>query len=1684
MTKTIIKNEETSITEGIKLAYLLLGYFGKLNHLHLEIQEISKKFPTKIAVTYREINISFKELEEKSNQVANSLLNTNLQLEDTVGIYLQESHLLPIAILGVLKAGGTYVPLSVDYPIKRVSQIANKANFKFLITASPIDCTDFVHKPAIIHLQQNFSSLHHVSKAHKFVAIKNNSAAYIMFTSGSTGTPKGVVIEQRSLSSYLEWYITDLQTKTQINLPLTSSICFAASITQLFSPLLLGKTLHILDRETVKNPEYLLNWYQNRKGFGLYCVPTLWEEIINHVQNSNNKFLKGPECVYLSGESFSKKLIDNTFTLWKTISIWNLYGPTEATANISATQIKKGDEIHIGKVIRGGTIFILDKDMNFVPKNTEGYLYISSRALARGYLNEPLLNKATFIKNHNLKGFENIQLYNTGDRAKINSKNQLIYLGRNDQQVKIRGYRIELAEIEKKISTLKIIRHVACKVVHKKKKEIAAFVVTKNETTSSKIKNDLKKILPSYMIPSQIIFLQQMPKLANGKINKKELTITYDRPKLAYKKTVPKNILEEKMLSIWENVLGIKNIGMNDEFFDLGGDSLKLIQLSHQIKKTFHKNIAINEVWDNSTPHKLLAILYKKEVLAQKKAKTNLLTLHKQDKPLTFNQSALWFIHQSKEDQTAYNMLFRMQLKAPINLTTLKQKLTNIIDENPILKSNFKIENKNPVRFIHYKSIDFTLIETSADTIKKVSKNYIKKCFSKRFDLENDNLIQFTTIKDTSNNCFLYVHVHHIIFDGISIKLFANELENNSKATNTVIDYTVFEKKWKNNYYSGHLENSYQFWQKKLRGANFSSQFPLDFNRPKTQSYQGKTKTLVLHTSIKLALDRLTKETKTTNFIVLLSIFKILIHKYTRNNDLLIGVPFANRMDFEAEKTIGFFTNTIVFRTLFTEKTTFLELLNNIKSYTKEALIHQSFPFDKLVKKINPERNPSANPIFQIMFAYHQTLNSEIDTHRTIKSIAEIQNPNCKFDLDLEAQEETDKLYVHFNYNISLFSSKTIKVLMQQYKNIIEQVILNSECVVADISLFSKPLKNKTFDINIGESVKVKHQFLHKYLENQAEKTPKKLAVTFNNNTLTYNELNTKSNQFAHYLKNNGVTNNSLIGIISERSINMLVYLFGILKAGAAYMPLDNNQPIKRIKTIIKESNAPFIIDCHNKLKTASNTIIIQPKKNNWEKYATTNLALKMNEADAAYTIYTSGTSGTPKGVVISHKAIVNRIDWMQNAYPIDYKDTLIQKTNFTFDVSVWELFWWCVNGSSLHILDIHEEKNPAIIFQKIIKEKITVIHFVPSMFTVFLEYLDSISKEMKSEMKLTYIFTSGESLKKHHTDLFNSLQLPTQLINLYGPTEAAVDVTYFNTEDAVKSRKISIGKPIQNTGIHILDTKNRENPINIPGELAISGVGLAKGYLHQKKITDAVFVTSPQSGKRLYKTGDLARLLPNKTIEFLGRLDSLVKIRGYRIETGEIENHLLKHPNIKNAVVLCKKLDDNDKRLVAYIVLRKKNNTTDLIKYLKTLVPDYMIPSSFIMIDSIPTTYSGKLNQKKLPEPFQIDKNTSKTKIFKTTYEMKLAEIWKDVLKTDNFNLQDNFYDVGGHSLLLISMKSKIDKNFNVTISILDLFQHTTIASLSEVLETTEKKKNKSIISSRAALQRNAIAKLKNKRL
>jgi amino acid adenylation domain-containing protein len=1162
--------------------------------------------------------------------------------------------------------------------------------------------------------------------------------------------------------------------------------------------------------------------------------------------------------------------------------------------------------------------------------------------------------------------------------------------------------------------------------------------------------------------------------------------------------------------NVCRDVLGCKRgVDSKDLLKKIKNDKiLKVLFLS--IEKRFNVLLSLEEI-NNCFKLEDLASLIKKALYQKLKDGKNIIipkAKPKKNYSLSHAQRRMFVLYKLESDSSFYNICHARIIKGGLNIETIKKSFKLLIARHEILRTNFMEISGEPVQIIREEgSLRFKIYDL--EKVKNVKrkeekeKNITRLITRKSFKLESDPLLRVTIIKKNKNQHILIISMHHIISDGWSMNIFYRELIEiynsileNRKANLPELsiqykDYAEWEQSKEN---QKRLKKQEKYWLKELSGELPVLNLPTDKPRPAMQTYNGDTKYISIDKNITKKLKQVSEQNNTTLFTLLFAVFNVFLHKISGQKDIIVGTPTTDRGYQEIENNIGLFVNTLAIRTGLDSRELFEEFLEKINNNILESIANKEYPFEELVEKLNPKRDMSRNPLFSVLFQIFQNNNENnsktIKQLHNTKSILKFSNNQItKFDMSIKAIETIkDNLTFVCEYNTNLFNQETIERFLIMLKTLTQNIVNNSKQKINNLEIISKQEKQKLLHtFNNTKKEYPKNKTIQELFEEQVEKTPKKIAVEFKDKTLTYEELNKKANQLAHYLrKEEKVKPNDVVAIMVKRSFEMIIGIFAIIKSGGAYLPISPEAPPERIKYYLNNSNAKILltqdktkkevkISSSKELKvlTIDNLSKITEKEIE-RKYKDKNPKIINKSNDLIYVIYTSGSTGKPKGVMIRHFSLLNRLNWMKNNFKLDKNDKILQKTNYTFDVSVWELFLWFLNGASLVFLPPKAENNPEIILKTILKNRVSLVHFVPSMFNEFLKHLEKTKYNLKHFSRL--VFTSGENLHLAQVEKFfkitkraNKQKNNLGLFNLYGPTEATVDVSYFNCSDIKKTKKVYIGKPIDNHQLYILNQDQKLQPIGIPGELYISGDGLAKGYINDKNQAKQVFLPHPfKKDTRIYKTGDLAKMHPDGNIEILGRIDHQIKIRGYRIEPEEIEASLKKHNNIKDVIVIAKEIKQkqnkqeenknkqeqviNDKYLVAYYTSnnRKKINPSKLKEKLKQNLPDYMIPKFFIHLKQFPLNQNGKLDRLNLPEPKEKDLDKNKYIEPKTEIEKKVAKIWQEVLNVKRVSRNDNFFNLGGHSLKAIQVLSRINSQFKIDLGLKEVFDNQELYELS----------------------------------
>jgi amino acid adenylation domain-containing protein/non-ribosomal peptide synthase protein (TIGR01720 family) len=1071
--------------------------------------------------------------------------------------------------------------------------------------------------------------------------------------------------------------------------------------------------------------------------------------------------------------------------------------------------------------------------------------------------------------------------------------------------------------------------------------------------------------------------------------------------------------------------------------------------------------------------------------------------------PLSYAQQRLWFLQQLEPDNPFYNIPSALRLRGSLNIPILESCFNQIIQRHEILRTKFSSIDGQPIQIITPElNLTLPIIDLSNLSAKEreaEARRIIDLEAQTPFNLEIPPLLRSSLLRLDKAEYILLFTMHHIISDGWSTDVMVREivtlyesLTNNQPSTLPELtiqyaDYAIWQRQWLQEEI---LTKQLAFWQQKLAEASVLP-FPIDKPRPHIQTYQGTKQAFVISPELTNALKILSQQENCTLFMILLAAFKVLLSRYTATEDMVVGSPIANRNRTQIEDLIGFFVNTLVLRTNLAENPTFLELLARVRDCTLSAYANQDVPFDLIVEAIKPDRHLSHTPLFQVMFVLQNAPQSNMELPDLTWESLEIVAHTTKFDLTLLIEETETELKANWEYNTDLFNSDTIARMSAHFQTLLAGIITNPQQSIAQLPLLTtKEQQQLLVEWNGTQAEYSLDKSIHQLFEEQVAKTPDAVAVVFGNSNLTYKELNTKANQLAHYLQKNGVKTDILVGICLERSLEMAIAFLAVLKAGGAYVPLDPSYPPERLHLMVEDANLSVLLTPEILLDLIPNSqakINIICLDTEWETIAqnsSINPVKSVTPNNLAYIIYTSGSTGTPKGVMIPHRALSNHMLWMQTELPLNSSDKVLQKTPFSFDASVWEFYAPLLVGGQLILAKPDGHQAPGYLTELIIKENITILQLVPSLLRVLLE-----EENIPNCQSLRRVFCGGEILPWELQQRFYNQLKHCQLYNLYGPTEATIDTTYWlcpRQEQAINS----IGKPISNVQVYILDAYLQPVPIGVPGEIYIGGAGLARGYLNRPELTKEKFITvganhlSPLQNNKLYKTGDLGRYLPalkdtasrreaiceavsfrsplghNGKIEFLGRIDNQVKLRGFRIELGEIESKLEQHPQIKQAVVQVREDLANQQRLVAYLVSRQEQSptTSELRSYLSEKLPEYMIPAVFLFLDSFPLTPNGKIDRNALPIP-EITIERELTVNPRNQIESSLVNIWTEVLQVDNIGINDNFFELGGDSILSLQVIAKA-RGASIQLSPKQIFQYQTIADLATVANTTTAQK------------------------
>jgi tyrocidine synthetase III len=1625
--------------------------------------------PDQIAMVYNGRHLSYAELSQRARVLSVVLQNRGVRQNDIVGIICPNSLEMLIGILAIMEAGGAYLPIAQEYPDERRDYIVKDSGMKCMLTN-----TDLSLPTGVTLVTLSNWAFTGEKATIKCITKNSGNVAYVMYTSGSTGKPKGVLVEHHCVirlvkePNYICFHEKD-------RILQTGALEFDASTFEIWGALLNGLTLFQVPKNILLDSNTL------KKAITKYQISIMWmtAPLFDQMVESDSDIFTGIRELLVGGDVLTPSRINKVRQRHPSINVTNGYGPTENTTFSTTYSIhrefdRQQEEIPIGTAISNSTAYIVDCNLHLCPGGVPGELVVGGDGVARGYLNNPELTKEKFIPDPWLEGK---QMYKTGDRARRLEDGNIEFLGRIDHQVKIRGYRVELGEIETRIQEQdKIIDTVVLVKTGKNgEKNLCAYIVLQDtmgepETFDvSQLKKSVEAELPVYMVPSYFVVLKRIPLNRNGKVDRSALPEPEITNEALY--TSPRDEIDTKMTEIFADVLGVEKntVGIDSNFWEMGGHSLKAARLIANIHEAFHFKMQLSEIFKTSTVREIADIIKDTSKLNNRQTYQKIRPAPKKSYyRLSSAQKRIYVLHQMNAagNGISYNIPYVVRLEGDIGnieKEKIKDTIHRLIRRHESLRTSFIIKDSEPVQVIH-KDVDFDIdyykVKNSAHQVSRLIR---------AFDLSKAPLLRVGLIKESQQSHILVLDMHHIITDGTSQELFFKEFLSiyagkEEQLPELKIHYKDFAEWQDSKEQKNVLRSQENYWLKQFNDEIPVLNLPIDKPRPSVQQFEGRDTYFSLDEKETASLKLLAAHEGTTLFTVLLTLYTTLLTKITGQQDIIVGTPVAGRKHNQLQSIIGMFVNTLAIRNKPRGDTPFIIYLRDVKTQVLGALENQDYPFEELVEKVDVNRNAARNPLFDVMLTLQNMDRTTVGIDELYIKPYEYRGNIAKFDLSLFAVEVDERMELSFQYAISIFKQETIQRFKEYFCRLVAEVQANPKKRLLDIEIIPESEKQQIlYDFNHTEKEYSRKKTIHRLFEDRAATIPDApalLSTEPSTSAFTYREFNAAVDSAVLLLQARGVTPGNIIALKLHRSLEMVIQIMAILKVGCAYLPIIPDTPQERIDYMMKDSGAQLLLTEHE---------IKCLRKFETERPLSVPTTDTHSPNSMSYIIYTSGSTGKPKGVMVEHASVVNLLNSMQEAYPIDQTGTYLFKTEYIFDVSVTELFGWFMGGGRLAVLEAGGEKDPQQITAAIQHHSITHINFVPSMFSAFLEQ-NEIEPENTGKLKhLKYIFLAGETLPGPLVKRFTTQQFPSvRLENIYGPTEATVYTTKYSLLQWDGQGSVPIGKPLNNSTLYILNQAGNIQPLGIPGELYIGGASLARGYMNNPQLTAEKFayITLENRQLRLYKTGDLARWLPDGNIEFLGRIDYQVKIRGYRIELEEIESRLLQHTNVKKSAVAVLEDNTGDKFLCAYITVNDEAappTEIELKEYLAQTLPGYMLPSYILQLEDLPLTTSGKVNRKVLPTPQEVNEPRQLTPP-QNEMEKSLAKLWADVLgiKLELIGRESNFFQLGGHSLKAVSLIARISKELNLPLTLGKIFASPTLhqqsTSLQRITEETYK--------------------------
>ncbi len=1625
---------------------------------------------------------------------------------ELIGLMADPSPRLLVGMLGILESGHGFVPIDPAYPAERARFIVDECRTEVLITEAKyvekarqlradsaflkhIVCLDRAEAKgngggeAALYDFDDYGPLEAAGENGGGGSAAAAQTAYVIFTSGSTGQPKGVPISHENLIPLLRWgreyFDFGEHTAALQNL----SYCFDFGVFEILSTLLFGGTLHFLDRSRLESLSAYADYVNGHALNTIHSTPSFFREVI-----SAGGDLRTLRTLHLGGEQLTPATVEHIFgKVGDECVVYNGYGPTEATINCSIFKVGSKSapsathaySVPIGKPSAGNSLYVLGDDYEPVPVGVSGQLYVGGVGLASGYLNRPALTAEKYVP-HPFGLEPGERLYATGDLVRFLPDGNIEFLGRIDEQVKVRGFRIEPGEIEAALRQHPSVREAVVTLQEGASgdRRLVAHIVAADgrRLPGAELRQFLKERLPAHMIPSAFVCIDSLPLTTSGKIDRRALP-SPEEPHAGEESgyVAPRTPTEEVLSVVWASMLGRIAIGLYDNFFELGGHSLLATQLISRVRDAFGVELPLYSLFAAPTMGAMARKIDAVKEAGQSRPPAITAAPRRDDLPLSFAQQRLWFIDQLEPGNPAYNIPGAFRLRGSLRVDALEAALGEIVRRHETLRTSFTSDGGHPAQVISPPAPVRLPVKDLGDMDEAACESEVRRLVheeSRRpFDLSRGPLWRAELLRLSQTEHLLLFTVHHIIFDGWSSGVLLRELGALYRAhvdgepaplPDLPLQYADYAR-WQREWLRGEvLSEQLDYWRRQLEGAPAVVNLPTDRPRPAVQTYRGQTESLSLPAALTEQLQALSRRHGVTLFMTLMSAFQVLLYRYTGQDDFVVSTGVSNRGHSEIENLIGCFINILLIRGDLAGDPRFDELLGRVRERMLTAYARQDVPFELLVEELHPERDLSYNPLTQVMLVLQNSPSEGLALLGLKVDAVPVERVTAQLDLTLHVWEEAGGLSGFMEYNADLFDAATVARMLKHFETLLSSLAAEPARSVSELSLITEEERHRLLvEWNDSAADYPHDRCLHHPFEAHARCAPEAPALFYRDEQLSYGELNARANRLAHHLRAMGVGPEVRVCLCVERSVEMVVGILGILKAGGAYVPLDPTYPPERLAFMLADSRAGIILTQSHlagRLPADGARVVRLDAEDEIPSGPEGDPQSGVGPENLAYVIYTSGSTGRPKGVAIRHGGVLNNINDLNRRFRIGAEARVLALSSLSFDMCVYEVLGTLEAGGAVVMPEAAMLREPAHWAALIKRHRVTVWNSAPSLLEMLVQYVTPRPALHPDSLRVALL--GGDWVPIMLPDQLKAVAEDVRVIVMGGATEASIHSIIYEVEETDAGwRSIPYGVPMANQKAYVLDRHAQLVPVGVAGELHLGGVGLARGYFDHPGMTAERFVPhsfADRAGERLYKTGDLARYMADGNIELLGRMDHQVKIRGFRIELGEIGAALKQHPAVKEAVVILRQDVPGQKRLVAYVVAGGARVSADELRTsLKSTLPEYMVPSAFVLLDALPLSPNGKLDRRALPAPEAAQPAGDDDFVApRTPVEEVLADIWAQVLGVARVGAFDNFFDLGGHSLLATQVVSRVNELFPVELPLRVLFEARRLADLGEALE------------------------------